>query len=34
MNVDYIPQDGRFSFEATNHELEKKKVDARVNFMP
>ena len=34
MNVDYIPQDGRFSFEATNHEWEKKKVDARVNFMP
>ena len=34
MNVDYIPQDGRFSFEATNHEWVKKKVDARVNFMP
>ncbi len=34
MNVDYIPQDGRFSFEAMNHEWEKKKVDARVNFMP
>ena len=34
MNVDYIPQDGRFSFEATNHKGEKKKVDARVNFMP
>ncbi len=34
MNVDYIPQDGRFSFEATNHEWIKKKVDARVNFMP
>ena len=34
MNVDYIPQDGRFSFEATNHKWEKKKVDARVNFMP
>lgn len=34
MNVDYIPQDGRFSFEATNHEWLKKKVDARVNFMP
>ena len=34
MNVDYIPQDGRFSFEATNHEWQKKKVDARVNFMP
>jgi len=34
MNIDYIPQDGRFSFEATNHKWEKKKVDARVNFMP
>ncbi len=34
MNVDYIPQDWRFSFEATNHKWEKKKVDARVNFMP
>lgn len=34
MNVDYIPQDGRFSFEATNHEWVQKKVDARVNFMP
>ena len=34
MNVDYIPQDGRFSFEAVNHEWKKKKVDARVNFMP
>ena len=34
MNVDYIPQDGRFSFEATNHKWEKKKVDARVNYMP
>lgn len=34
MNVDYIPQDGRFSFEAMNHKGEKKKVDARVNFMP
>ena len=34
MNVDYVPQDGRFSFEAMNHKWEKKKVDARVNFMP
>ena len=34
MNVDYVPQDGRFSFEAMNHEWKKKKVDARVNFMP
>ena len=34
MNIDYIPQDGRFSFDATNHKWIKKKVDARVNFMP
>jgi len=34
MNIDYIPQDGRFSFDAMNHKWEKKKVDARVNFMP
>ena len=34
MNVDYIPQDGRFSFDVVNHEWIKKKVDARVNFMP
>ena len=34
MNVDYIPQDWRFSFEAMNNKWEKRKVDARVNFMP
>ena len=34
MNIDYIPQDWRFSFDATNHMWIKKKVDARVNFMP
>jgi type II secretory ATPase GspE/PulE/Tfp pilus assembly ATPase PilB-like protein len=34
MNVDYLPQDGRFGFEATSPQGEKKKVDARVNFMP
>lgn len=34
MNIDYLPQDGRFSFEATNPEWTQKKVDARVNFMP
>lgn len=34
MNIDYIPQDGRFSFEAVNKNWEQKKVDARVNFMP
>ncbi|MDD2537426.1 MAG: GspE/PulE family protein [Candidatus Absconditabacteria bacterium] len=34
MNIDYLPQDGRFGFEATNPNGERKKVDARVNFMP
>lgn len=34
MNVDYIPQDGRFSFDATDKNGEHKKVDARINFMP
>lgn len=34
MNINYLPQDGRFSFEATNPQGEHKKVDARVNFMP
>ncbi|HKL43787.1 MAG TPA: GspE/PulE family protein, partial [Candidatus Absconditabacterales bacterium] len=34
MNIDYIPQDGRFSFEATSRKGEHKKVDARINFMP
>jgi type II secretory ATPase GspE/PulE/Tfp pilus assembly ATPase PilB-like protein len=34
MNIDYQPQDGRFSFEASNPKGEVKKVDARVNFMP
>ena len=34
MNINYVPQDGRFSFEATNPQGETKKVDARVNFMP
>ncbi len=34
MNIDYIPQDGRFSFQATTPEGKQKKVDARVNFMP
>ena len=34
MNVDYIPQDGRFSFDATDKKGEHKKVDARINFMP
>lgn len=34
MNIDYMPQDGRFSFEASNRNGEQKKVDARINFMP
>ena len=34
MNIDYVPQDGRFSFESTNRDWENKKVDARVSFMP
>lgn len=34
MNIDYVPQDGRFSFEAVNRDWENKKVDARVSFMP
>jgi len=33
MNVDYIPQDGRFSFDA-DVEWEKVQIDARVSFMP
>lgn len=34
MNIDYLPQDGRFSFEATDVDGQQRKVDARVNFMP
>lgn len=34
MNVDYLPQDGRFSFEASDSKGEKRQIDARVNFMP
>ena len=34
MNIDYIPQDGRFTFEAADSNWNDKKVDARVNFMP
>ncbi len=34
MNIDYLPQDGRFSFEATDVHGEKRKVDVRINFMP
>jgi len=34
MNIDYLPQDGRFSFEATDSNNEQRKVDVRINFMP
>jgi type II secretory ATPase GspE/PulE/Tfp pilus assembly ATPase PilB-like protein len=34
MNISYLPQDGRFSFEASTPQGEQKRVDARVNFMP
>jgi len=34
INIDYMPQDGRFSFEATNRDGENRRVDARVNFLP
>ncbi len=34
MNIDYVPQDGRFSFEAVNRHGETKQVDVRINFMP
>lgn len=34
MNIDYLPQDGRFSFEATDINGEQRKIDVRANFMP
>ena len=34
MNIDYVPQDGRFSFQAVDIQWNTKKVDARVSFMP
>lgn len=34
MNIGSLPQDGRFSFSATNPIWEQRKIDARVNFMP
>jgi type II secretory ATPase GspE/PulE/Tfp pilus assembly ATPase PilB-like protein len=33
MNVDYIPQDGRFDFQVEKDGT-MKKIDARINFMP
>lgn len=34
MNIDYLPQDGRFVFEATDVNGLERKIDVRVNFMP
>ena len=34
MNIDYIPQDGRFSFEAVDRNGKPKQIDARISFMP
>ena len=34
MNIDYLPQDWRFGFEATDTDGVERKVDVRVNFMP
>jgi type II secretory ATPase GspE/PulE/Tfp pilus assembly ATPase PilB-like protein len=34
MNVDYVPEDGRFDFEVDLPDGKKKKIDARVSFIP
>lgn len=34
LNIDYIPQDWRFTFEAVDKEWNTRNVDARVSFMP
>jgi len=34
MNIDYIPEDGRFDFEVDLADGKKKKIDCRVSFMP
>jgi len=34
MNVDYLPQDWRFTFEASDRNWNLKKIDARISFMP
>ena len=34
MNIDYIPQDWRFSFDAVDRNWDSKKIDARISFMP
>ncbi len=34
LNIDYLPQDGRFDLEVFTMDWKKKKIDVRVNFMP
>lgn len=34
MNITYLPQDGRFSFKASDMYGEERKVDVRINFLP
>lgn len=34
MNIDYLPQDGRFGFEAIDSKGKQRKIDVRINFMP
>ena len=34
MNIDYIPQDGRFSFQASDKDWNLRTIDARISFMP
>ncbi len=34
MNIDYLPQDWRFSFEAFDRDGKLKKIDSRISFMP
>lgn len=34
MNIDYIPQDWRFSFQAVDKDWNQKKIDARVSLLP
>jgi len=34
MNIDYVPQDGRFAFTGVDIHGNERKIDCRVNFMP
>ncbi len=34
MNIDYLPQDGRLSFEVNIANNVQKKIDVRINSMP